>query len=75
MSQIYMFLRKIRSNGNDNNDSTHSWSLEKVKEYAIARSNIPDDMDKLFVAVCEIEIKPVKKFRLFLITKRLLSLV
>ena len=46
----------------------------QLKQWADNRRQIPESMDKVFVANFEHNALPVKKFKIFLTTKRLLFL-
>jgi hypothetical protein len=69
MTQLRNFLRSIR---NKNTGGIHI-SLNDLKIWATERSEIPDDLDKVFVSAFEYKSIPEQKFRIFLTTKRLIG--
>ena len=68
-TQLYNF---IKYNRKDKLGST-TISLNDLKEWAATRMDIPDDEDTMFVGSFHYEATPIKKFRIFLTTKRLIS--
>ena len=67
--QLYNF---IKYNRKDKLGST-TISLNDLKEWATTRMDIPDDEDKMFVGLFHYKATPIKKFRIFLTIKRLIS--
>ncbi len=62
-------LRRIETTGTDKIE----WSLQNIVDFAQSRLEIPELDDQVFVAVYEVSPLPIKKFRIFLTTKRLIS--
>ena len=71
-SQLTNYLKQIRSEKSITRGN--SINLTQLKQWADERRTIPESMDKVFVANFEYIALPTKKFKIFLTTKRLLSL-
>ena len=68
--QHYNYIKYFRK---DKLGSTVT-SLNDLKDWAAERLDIPaNDDDKIFVGSSQFEATPIKSFRIFLTTKRLLS--
>lgn len=79
LSTYLITLRKANRKKASGSDET-VWSLSDVQKFAEKNSVKPEeierlDLDTVFVASFEYELKPKRKFRLFLTTKRLLTFV
>ena len=69
-TQLNNFLRKVRKN----KLSVHGSTLNDLKTWCLENQNIPEDDDTVFVGGFEIEALPSQLFRVFLTTKRLITL-
>jgi hypothetical protein len=74
-SQMTAFLFNIRSKqvSTASGSSETHWSLNDILNFAKTRQALPDDVDKVFVVGVIATANPIKRFGIFLTTRRLLS--